>query len=84
MLLKTMGTTMSKNDRLGEPTSLYFKTTYVVQEGDIDGLGHMNNTVYLRLMENLAWEHSKHLCLGVEELRSFSALVRQWLRVNIA
>lgn len=57
---------MSKHDHLGEPSSLYFKTTYVVQEGDIDGLGHMNNTVYLRLIENLAWAHSKHLGLGVE------------------
>lgn len=57
---------MSKHDHLGEPSALYFKNTYVVQEGDIDGLGHMNNTVYLRLMENLAWAHSKHLGLGVE------------------
>ena len=60
---------MSSHERLGEPSALYFKTTYVVQESDIDGLGHMNNTVYLRLMENLAWAHSKHLGLGVEEFQ---------------
>jgi hypothetical protein len=36
---------MSNHDRLGEPTSLYFKTAYIVQASDIDGLGHMNITV---------------------------------------
>ena len=74
---------MSNHDRLGEPTSLYFKTTYVVQESDIDGLGHMNNTVYLRLMENLALGHSKLLGLGVEEFQLIgSAMVAREHRMT--
>ncbi len=74
---------MSKHDHLGEPSSIYFKTTYVVQDSDIDGLGHMNNTVYLRLMENLAWAHSEHLGLGVEDFQRIgSAMVAREHRMT--
>jgi acyl-CoA thioester hydrolase len=70
---------MSSHERLGEPSALYFKTTYVVQMSDIDGLGHMNNTVYLKLMENLAWAHSEHLGLGVDEFQriGFAMVARE-------
>jgi acyl-CoA thioester hydrolase len=70
---------MSNHDRLGEPSSIYFKTEYVVQASDIDGLGHMNNTVYLKLMENLAWAHSEHLGLGVDEFQriGFAMVARE-------
>jgi acyl-CoA thioester hydrolase len=74
---------MSILDRLEEPSAIYFKTEYVVQASDIDGLGHMNNTVYLKLMENLAWAHSKHLGLGVEEFQRIgSAMVAREHRMT--
>lgn len=74
---------MSKHDRLAEPTSLYFKTEYVVQDSDIDGLGHMNNTVYLRLMENLALGHSQYLGLGMAEFQRIgSAMVAREHRMT--
>lgn len=37
----------------------------VVQGGDIDILGHANNTVYLRWLEQAAWQHSNHLGLDM-------------------
>lgn len=40
-----------------------------VQANDIDALGHANNTVYVRWLEQCAWEHSKSLGLGLVEYR---------------
>lgn len=36
-----------------------------VQPEDIDGLGHANNLVYLRWLEQAAWHHSIHLGLDL-------------------
>jgi len=44
-----------------------FKRRYTVQPADIDQLGHVNNTVYLKYMEETALAHSTHLGLGVDD-----------------
>jgi acyl-CoA thioester hydrolase len=44
-----------------------FKTHYIVQASDIDVLGHVNNTVYLRYMENMALAHSTALGVTVDD-----------------
>ncbi|WP_410211184.1 acyl-CoA thioesterase [Aquirhabdus sp.] len=49
--------------------SAVFQKIYTVQPADIDGLGHMNNTVYLKLMEDLAWSHSNVLGITVEDFQ---------------
>ncbi|MCC2637910.1 MAG: acyl-CoA thioesterase [Moraxellaceae bacterium] len=36
-----------------------------VQAGDIDLMQHTNNVVYLRWLEEIAWDHSRHL--GLDE-----------------
>lgn len=36
-----------------------------VQAGDIDVMRHTNNVVYLRWLEEIAWNHSRHL--GLDE-----------------
>lgn len=36
-------------------------------DSDIDGLGHVNNTAYIRWCEFLAWSHSASLGLVVED-----------------
>jgi len=51
---------------LTEPTQS-FKRSYTVQAADIDQLGHVNNTVYLKYMEETALAHSTQLGLGVED-----------------
>lgn len=51
----------------------------IVQVDDIDALGHANNTVYVRWLEQCAWEHSKSLGLGLAEYRELDramAIVR--------
>ncbi len=37
-----------------------------VREGDIDGLGHTNNAVYVSWCEQVAWSHSEALGLNLE------------------
>ena len=39
------------------------------QAGDIDGLQHTNNAVYVRWCEHAAWHHSKALGLDLEDYR---------------
>lgn len=41
-----------------------------VQPADIDGLGHVNNTVYVGWLERCAWGHSQSLGLSLDEYRS--------------
>ena len=43
-----------------------------VPESAIDVLGHANNCEYLRWLEEIAWAHSRHLGLGIEQYRSFN------------
>lgn len=37
--------------------------------GDIDGLNHTNNAVYVKWCEQVAWSHSEHLGLSLEDYR---------------
>ena len=39
------------------------------QAGDIDGLRHTNNAVYVRWCEHVAWHHSKALGLDLDDYR---------------
>lgn len=41
----------------------------LVQAEDIDKLGHANNAVYVRWLEQCAWKHSESLGLGLTEYR---------------
>lgn len=41
-----------------------------VQPADIDGLGHVNNTVYVGWLERCAWGHSQSLGLSLDEYRN--------------
>ena len=41
----------------------------VVQPEDIDGLGHTNNTVYVKWCEKVAWDHSCALGLDIAAYR---------------
>ena len=43
-----------------------------VPDSAIDVLGHANNCEYLRWLENIAWAHSQHLGLGIEQYRAFN------------
>ena len=40
-----------------------------VEPGDIDGLGHANNAVYVSWLERCAWSHSQSLGLDLAEYR---------------
>lgn len=39
------------------------------QAGDIDGLNHTNNAVYVKWCEQVAWAHSERLGLSLEDYR---------------
>lgn len=39
----------------------------VPQAGDIDGLNHVNNAVYVQWCEQVAWAHSEHLGLYLSD-----------------
>lgn len=41
----------------------------IVTVEDIDELGHANNAVYVRWLEQCAWKHSESLGLGLAEYR---------------
>lgn len=41
----------------------------VPQPGDIDGLNHTNNAVYVKWCEQVAWSHSEHLGLCLDDYR---------------
>ncbi|MCR9107035.1 MAG: acyl-CoA thioesterase [Gammaproteobacteria bacterium] len=52
---------------------------FVVQAGDIDGLEHTNNTVYVKWCEQVAWSHSVALGLDLavyQELDRAMAITR--------
>lgn len=42
----------------------------IVQPDDIDGLGHTNNTVYVKWCERVAWSHSVALGLDLDAYRA--------------
>lgn len=43
-----------------------------VQPDDIDELGHANNAVYVRWLEECAWQHSQSLGLGLPEYQQLN------------
>lgn len=47
-----------------------YTRTSVVQPGDIDGLQHTNNTVYVKWCEQVAWAHSVSLGLDLDAYRN--------------
>ncbi len=47
-----------------------FTQAHRVEPGDIDGLRHTNNTVYVRWCEQVAWAHSVALGLDLERYRA--------------
>lgn len=46
-----------------------YSVRVTVKPGDIDMLGHANNVVYLRWLEQAAWSHSKALGVGWDVFR---------------
>lgn len=46
-----------------------FSIRVAVVADDIDMLGHVNNAVYLRWLEQVAWSHSLAVGVGLEEFR---------------
>lgn len=53
-----------------------FQRTRIVQSQDIDGLGHVNNAVWVTFIVELAEAHSTSVGLGWKELRKLGGL---WL-----
>lgn len=46
-----------------------FTLETIVEPGDIDGLDHTNNTVYVKWCEQVAWAHSDALGLDLDTYR---------------
>jgi acyl-CoA thioester hydrolase len=46
-----------------------FTISVTPQAGDIDGLNHVNNAVYLQWCEQAGWAHSEYLGLYLEDYR---------------
>lgn len=46
-----------------------FILSLVPGAGDIDGLNHTNNAVYVRWCEQVGWAHSEALGLGIDDYR---------------
>ncbi|MBO1436346.1 thioesterase family protein [Meiothermus sp. CFH 77666] len=46
----------------------------VVVEGDIDSLGHVNNTVYLRYIEDCVTAHAESVGMGLPRLRQLGVI----------
>ncbi|MFT7723700.1 MAG: thioesterase family protein [Roseateles sp.] len=46
-----------------------FTLALAPQPGDIDGLGHTNNAVYVQWCERAGWAHSEALGLGLADYR---------------
>ncbi len=51
-----------------------FALTITVNEADIDELGHVNNTVYLRYVEELTRAHAIQIGMGLEGMRANGAV----------
>jgi acyl-CoA thioester hydrolase len=45
-----------------------------VTQAEIDGLGHVNNTVYLRYVEDCVTTHAERVGMGLEQLRALGML----------
>lgn len=55
-----------KLDYLAKPFTLDIH----VDTSDVDGLGHVNNAVYVTWMERCAWAHSEALGIGLDVYQS--------------
>jgi acyl-CoA thioester hydrolase len=47
-----------------------FSHLITVIESDLDELGHVNNAIYLRFMEDVARAHSEHIGMGVSVMKA--------------
>lgn len=50
-----------------------FETTITVVGDHLDLLGHVNNVVYLQWAEQVAWQHSQLLGIGLDEFKALDA-----------
>lgn len=55
-------------------TTKKFELAIEVREADIDELGHANNIVYVRWIQEIALEHSVAVGLGIEAYRAMGAV----------
>jgi acyl-CoA thioester hydrolase len=51
-----------------------FSQVITVNQADIDELGHVNNTVYLRYVEEVTRAHAIHIGMGLEGMRKNGAV----------
>jgi acyl-CoA thioester hydrolase len=51
-----------------------FAHVITVSQADIDELGHVNNTVYLRYVEDVTRAHAIHIGMGLEGMRENGAV----------
>ncbi|MEO1041640.1 MAG: thioesterase family protein [Pseudomonadota bacterium] len=49
-----------------------FSKTFTVMPDDIDGLGHVNNVVYLKWLDATVWAHTRHVGLGEGRCRALN------------
>ena len=52
-----------------------FIYNHVVEQTDLDFLGHVNNKSYLAWMENVAWEHAKSVGISHEKQRELNRIM---------
>lgn len=52
----------------------HFSHRRVVVEGDIDSLGHVNNAVYLRYIEDCVTAHAESVGMGLPRLRQLGVI----------
>ena len=50
-----------------------FKLDLTVESQHLDGLGHVNNVIYLQWMQDAAWAHSQYLGLNLESYKTLDA-----------
>ncbi len=50
--------------------NMHFKLDLTVEAHHLDGLGHVNNVIYLQWMQNAAWAHSHYLGLNLERYQA--------------
>lgn len=50
-------------------SALVFDYPVVIQETDLDSFGHLNNAVYLRLLEQARWEFITQRGFGFQKIR---------------
>jgi acyl-CoA thioester hydrolase len=51
-----------------------FSHVITVNQADIDELGHVNNTVYLRYVEEVTRAHADHIGMGLDGMRENDAV----------